>query len=289
MQALFLKDARYFQLVFQSVFLLYGILFLHWDAEWWLYATYFGTSTLTQVCCECIFISKASRSTLRMLRGLPSAFISAFGLSLLLKTTHIEVAVLAAFVAIFSKYTIRVNGKHIFNPSAFGIITAIVCTNDAWISAAQWGSGIVILFGTLSLGCIVVTRVQKLDTSIAFLGTFAALLFVRQILLLGWPTDYFVQSVTTGSLLLFSFFMITDPKTTPGHSGIRMIWAASNAAMAFYLATFQFVTGAPVWALILLQPLIPILDYLFAGKQFEWRKPVQLLPANAGKVLPMAN
>ena len=218
MQFSLLKDARYFQIIFQSIFLCYGIYYLHWNAEWWLYANYFGFSLIMQFLCAVVFNKKtvALFSTAwwnKLSMSIPSALISSFGLSLLLKTNHWYIAALAAVISIASKYIIRINGKHIFNPSALGIVTVLFFTGDAWISPGQWGSGIVILFAVLSLGFIVVTRVQKLDVSLAFLGTFGLHLFVRQIIYLGWPMDFFIQSISTGSLLLFSFFMITDPKT----------------------------------------------------------------------------
>jgi enediyne biosynthesis protein E5 len=281
MQFDFFKDARYFQIIFQSVFLSYGIFYLHWNSEWGLYATYFGISICTQLACEIVFKKNTSAifSTgwwMKFKTGIPSALISAFGLSLLLKTNHVEIAALAAFVSIISKYIIRVKGKHIFNPSALGITTAIFFTNDAWISTGQWGSNAVLFFGILCLGIIVVTRVQKLDLSLAFLATFILLLFARQIIFLGWPLDFFVQSISTGSLLLFSFFMITDPKTTPNHSIARIIWATGIAVVAFYLATFQFMSGAPVWVLVFAQPFVPVLDKFFKGKLFEWKPALNL-------------
>ncbi len=277
------KDARYFQIIFQSVFLGYGIFYLHWTAEWWLYGTYFGISITTQFLCEMIFntskIKIFSGSWWNKLRiGIPSALISSFGLSLLLKTNHWTIAVLAAVISIASKYIIRFNGKHIFNPSALGIVVVLFFTGQAWISPGQWGSGIVILFAVLSLGFIVVTRVQKLDVSIAFLGTFSLLLFARQIIYLGWPMDFFVQSISTGSLLLFSFFMITDPKTTPNHSVARILWSMAVAVVAFYLTTFKFMNGAPIWVLIFAQPLVPILDKLFKARRFQWKTSKQLNP-----------
>lgn len=275
------KDARYFQIIFQTIFLCYGIYYLHWNAEWWLYTTYFGTSIATQFLCELVFnrqklklLSAAWWTKFRM--GIPSALISSFGLSLLLKTNLLYVAVLAAFVSILSKYIIRIKSKHIFNPSALGIVTAIYFTNQAWISPGQWGSNIVILFGVFCLGFIVTTRVQKLDVSLAFLGTFAALLFARQIIYQGWPLDFFVQSISTGSLLLFSFFMITDPKTTPNHTVARIIWSAAIAAVAFYLTAFKFMNGAPIWVLVFAQPLVPVLDRLFKARSFQWRSAKQL-------------
>ena len=277
------KDARFFQIIFQSVFLGYGIFYLHWNAEWWLYGTYFSTSIATQFLCGIIFNNNKIKlfsaqwwNKLRM--GIPSALISSFGLSLLLKTNHWTIAALAAVISIASKYIIRINGKHIFNPSALGIVSVLLFTGQAWISPGQWGSGIVILFAVLSLGFIVVTRVQKLDISLAFLLTFGLLLYVRQIIYLGWPMDYFVQSLSTGSLLLFSFFMITDPRTTPNHSLARIVWSVAIAAVAFYLTTFKFMNGAPIWVLVFAQPLVPVLDKLFKARSFQWKGSKQLNP-----------
>lgn len=269
------KDARYFQLIFQTLFLGYGILYLEWNAEWWLYATYFITSLVTQFLCECLFNpgGKILFSTgwwIRYRTTVPSALISSYGLSLLLKTNLFYVAVFAAVVSIISKYIFRIKGKHIFNPSALGIVAALYFTGKAWISPGQWGSGIIILFAVLCFGFIVTTRVQKLDVSLAFLLTFGALVYCRQVIYLGWPLDYFLQSISTGSLLLFTFFMITDPKTTPDHAGARIGWVMAIAAVAFYLTTFKFMNGAPIWVLVFAQPLVPLLDRLFKANKFQW-------------------
>lgn len=265
MQLTIFKDARYFQIIFQLSFLSYGIFFLHWNADWWLYSTYFGVSILTQLLCEFV-LPKNSTATIPILQrfkfGFPSILISSFGLSLLLKTNLWYVAVLAAAISIMSKYIICYKGKHIFNPSALGIVATILLTDKAWFSPGQWGSSTVILFGVLCLGFIVVTRVQKLDVSLAFLLTYAGLLFTRQVIFLQWPADFFVQSISTGSLLLFSFFMITDPKTTPNNALARILWAVAVAAAAFYFATFKFMNGTAVWVLVFSQPLVPLLDQL---------------------------
>lgn len=267
------KDARYFQIIFQSIFLSYGILFLHWRNESWLYTTYFITGLTVQFVCEYFSGKKNVPLLQRLKNGIPSVLISSFGLSLLLKTNYWWVAVFAAAVSILSKYIFRINGKHIFNPSALGIVAAIYLTGNAWISPGQWGSGAVIMFGVLCFGFIVTTRVQKLDVSLAFLGTFASLLFVRQIIYLGWPMDHFIQSVSTGSLLLFSFFMITDPKTIPDHTAVRIVWCIGIAVVAFYLTAFKFMNGAPIFVLVLAQPLVPILDKFFKARKFEWANP----------------
>ena len=269
LQKLF-KDARYFQILFQSIFLSYGIFFLHWHNEEWLYATYFISSITTHFLCEYFIGNKKLAFIQRIKNGLPSVLISSFGLSLLLKTNIWWVAVFAAVVSIVSKYIIRINGKHIFNPSALGIVVAVLFTGKAWISPAQWGSGMVLLFAVCCLGFIVVTKVQKLSVSLSFFGVFAGLLFIRQIIFLGWPIDFFLQSISTGSLLLFSFFMITDPKTLPNHSFVRIICCVSIAAFSFYLSTFKFINGAPIFVLVAAQLFVPLLDYVFKADKFEW-------------------
>ncbi len=274
------KDARYFQILFQSIFLSYGIFFLHWQNETWLYATYFITSLLIQLLCELVFGKKDISFSKRFKAGIPSVLISSFGLSLLLKTNFWWVAVFAAFVSIISKYIIRINGKHIFNPSALGIVAAILLTGKAWVNPAQWGSGIVLLFAVLCLGFIVVTKVQNLSASLSFLGVFTGLVFIRQIIYLGWPLDHFIQALSTGSLLLFSFFMITDPKTTPNNSIAKIIWCAAIAVVAFYLATFKFINAAPIFVLVFAQPLVPLLDKLFKAKRFEWVNPIKHISTN---------
>jgi enediyne biosynthesis protein E5 len=271
------KDARYFQILFQSTFLSYGIFFLHWQNESWLYLTYFTTSIITQFLCELAFGKNDNLFFTSFKKGIPSVLISSFGLSLLLKTNFWWVAVFAAFVSILSKYIIRINGKHIFNPSALGIVAAILLTGKAWVSPGQWGSGMVILFAVLCLGFIVVTKVQHLSASFSFFGVFAGLIFMRQIIYLGWPIDYFLQSISTGSLLLFSFFMITDPKTTPNHNIAKMIWCAVIATVAFYLASFKFINAAPIFVLVFAQPLVPLLDKIFKAKKFKWSNPIRYI------------
>ena len=60
-------------------------------------------------------------------------------------------SLLAAFLTVVSKYILRFNQKHIFNPSAFGIVATLLLTKDAWLSPGQWGSNAVIFFFVVTL------------------------------------------------------------------------------------------------------------------------------------------
>jgi Na+-transporting NADH:ubiquinone oxidoreductase subunit NqrB len=209
----FALDPRYFQVIFQAIFLSYGILFLHWNADWQHYILSIGGCLLFQYTADSFRAKKLLRPDEFDRWGF-SVLISAMSLCLLLKTNDWYVSLLAAFLTVASKYVLRFNKKHIFNPSAFGIVATILLTKDAWLSPGQWGSNAVIFFGVITFGTIVVTRVQKLDISLAFLLTFIGLLYWRQVYVLGWPMDHFIHSFSTGSLLLFTFFMISDPRTS---------------------------------------------------------------------------
>lgn len=265
-------DARWFQVIFQILFLLYGILYLQWTADWLHYLLSIGGCLFFNYAAECI-----RQKEFLPLRGKAgfhawgfSALISAMSLCLLLKTNFWVISLLAAFLTVVSKYAFRYRRKHIFNPSAFGIVTTIALTKAAWLSPAQWGSGAVVFFFVIVLGTIVATRVQKLDVSLAFLLTYIGLLWWRQVGYLHWPTDYFLHSVSTGSLLLFSFFMISDPKTSPDHPVARVMWAMAIAAIAFYLAVFKWQYNTAIWVLVIAALLVPLLDTVFKGHRFEW-------------------
>ncbi|HYV53014.1 MAG TPA: DUF2330 domain-containing protein [Chitinophagaceae bacterium] len=269
----FALDPRYFQVIFQIIFLGYGIFFLEWNTDWLHYAISIGGCLLFNYSFE----SVKQRRLLPLWGRLGwdcwgfSVLISAMSLCLLLKTNHWYISLLAAFLTVASKYVFLFDHKHLFNPSAFGIITTIFLTNDAWLSPGQWGSNAIIFFAATVLGIIVVTRVQKLDISLAFLLTFIGLLYWRQVCVLGWPLDYFIHSVSTGSLLLFTFFMISDPKTSPNHPVARIIWAVLIAIVSFYLAAFKWKYNTPVWVLVACAPLVPLLDKIFKAKKFQWK------------------
>src|SRR6186713_793649 len=266
----FALDPRYFQVIFQVIFLGYGIFFLHWNADWQHYILSIVGCLLFQYVADSIKARRFLKPNEFDRWGF-SVLISAMSLCLLLKTNDWYVSLLATFLTVVSKYVFRFKHRHIFNPSAFGIVATLLLTNHAWLSPGQWGSNAVIFFFVITLGTIVVTRVQKLDVSLAFLLTFIGLLYWRQVYVLGWPMDHFIHSVSTGSLLLFTFFMISDPKTSPNHPLARIIWSVLVALISFYLTAFKWKYNTPIWVLVAAAPLVPLLNMIFKAKDFYWK------------------
>jgi len=267
----FSGDARHYQVLFLLTFLLFGIFTLNWDMS----LLRFNVTLLTCLAVQAVGI----HFTTKDYSGLKSALISAFSLCLMLQANSLWTVVLAAVLSIGSKFLIRWKNKHIFNPTNFGIIVTILITRlfveggDAWVSPGQWGSNALLFFMVGAAGLIVLLRVKRLGTAIAFIVTFLGLTFARNILYLGWPVDHFQQTLTTGSLLLFTFFMITDPVATPSNAKARIIWAAMVGALAWYLSTKLWVHTAPLWALFFLSPLTPLFDRFMPGERFQWTKP----------------
>jgi Na+-transporting NADH:ubiquinone oxidoreductase subunit NqrB len=286
---LYRKDARDDQILFLCAFLCLGIGTRDWTLHPEIIAVTFMTCWLTQWLAELSLqvilwrtsaLDRFGRATAKPPKlnwrsrtfwqfNWRSATITALGLSLLLRSPHPPTIMLAACLAILSKFIFKARGKHWFNPGNFGIIAALCLTNDAWVSPGQWGDEMwyVLLFA--GAGGLVLKRVGRWDTSVAFLGTFALLEATRNFYL-GWTWDVLAHRLMSGSLLLFALFMITDPRSIPNARTARVIWAAAIAILTFILSNFFFLTTAMFWALFVLSPTTIWLDRIWAERRFTW-------------------
>jgi len=201
-----------------------------------------------------------------------SALITGCSLALLLRVDDPLLYAGAGAVAILSKFVLRLDGKHIWNPATFAIVALRYGTDDAWVAPGQWGT--TLWFAAL-LGCLaamVLQRSRRVDTAFFFLASHAALLTARA-LWLGDPWAIPLHQLESGSLLLFAFFMVTDPRTTPDHRLGRCAFAAAVAALGHWLAFFEQLREALYLALFLLAPMVPLLDRLLPARRFAWAGP----------------
>jgi Na+-transporting NADH:ubiquinone oxidoreductase subunit NqrB len=256
------RDARHFQIIFLGAFLIYGILNLGWDVELDGFLTVIAVCVATQF----VFIKRIGLP----LSGLKSALITSLGLCLLLKAGSISTLVLASVLAISSKFLLRWKGKHIFNPGNFGIVLAVLLTGDAWVSPGQWGTDITLVYFFAAAALMVLLHVGRIDTSLTFLLVFALAEVARSVLFLGWGMDVVVHKLINGSLLLYAFFMITDPVTTPDRLKARMLWSIMIALLSFGISNWAYVHTAPIWALFAVSALTPVFDRIWKGRRFQW-------------------
>jgi Na+-transporting NADH:ubiquinone oxidoreductase subunit NqrB len=181
-------------------------------------------------------------------------------------------------IAMSAKFTIRIRGKHLYNPANLAVILAIAVIPGAWASPGQWGSDVLIGLWFVCLGVTVTTSAKRLDIAWAFLGSYTALLAARM-LILGQPHAVLIHQLGSGALLLFTFFMISDPMTTPNRRALRLAYAFVVAAFAFVWQFFLFIPNGPVWALFLLTPLVPLIDRIWPGKKHVWQTQARLAEA----------
>ena len=199
-------DPRYYQIAVLSTLVVYGTTTLGFGVRWEnalsivlaaLGTQYLGSALLTRAAFDPL-----------------SAIITSLSLTLLFRTDVAMLAAFAGFIAIASKFLIRVRGKHVFNPANIAIVSLMFASDRAWISSGQWGSTTISAVLLIGLGLLVLTRAKRAETTIGFLVAFSSLLFARA-LWLGDPMSIPLHQLQNGALLVFAFFMISDPKTTP--------------------------------------------------------------------------
>jgi len=282
------QDPRNYQILFLSLFLVLGIATRDWTLRPDLIVVVMVTCLLTQWLAvsiwpnpkekilkllakqqNCLETHDSTLTNSAKLASLKSALITALGLSLLLRADHYTTMLLAGSLAILSKFLFQVERKHFFNPANFGIIAALLLTNDAWVSPGQWGDEgwYALLFA--GTGGMVLKRVGRWDTTAAFLGGYALLEAIRNIWL-GWTWDVYCHRLMSGSLLLFALFMITDPRSIPNARISRLLWAGCIAILTFILRNQFFVATAVFWALFTLSPLSVLLDFVWSESRFSW-------------------
>ncbi|MEM6576583.1 MAG: RnfABCDGE type electron transport complex subunit D [Pseudomonadota bacterium] len=263
----FHADPRHWQLVGLS-----GLLTLSW------LGSDFGSSPLILAAALCGALGvEALGAWWRRRRGRnhkplqwKSALITAFGVSLLLRADALWIWSGAAAFAIAAKLLLRWNGKQLFNPACSGILAALwLSGGQAWISAGQWGQTSLVAGYALAMAALTLSSARRLDIALGFLGSFAALAVTRAVWL-GDPLAIAWHQLSSGSLLIFAFFMVTDPRSTPDSRRGRLLFAAAVAVLASALHWGPNVQAAPLVALAAIGLLTPLLDRHLPGRRFRW-------------------
>ena len=209
------------------------------------------------------------RLTRKPAPSLLSATITSLGLTLLLRADSLWAMPVAAVFAIASKFALRVRGKHLFNPANFGVGTALLILPGTWISPGQWGNDVALAGWLVVLGGTVARSARRADISWLFLIFYLGALAAR-VAWLGQRWAVWTHQLSSGALLLFAFFMISDPMTTPSHPRGRAAHAAMVAAIAYAWGFGLFRTNAVLWALFVAAPMAAVWDWLWPAPKFDW-------------------
>ncbi len=219
------RDPRHGQIAAVGALVLAGAIWFGFEMPWWRPVAALGAALAVQwIACRAIRLPFDWRS--------PT--ITALSLTLLLRTAGWELAALAAAIAIGSKFLLRVGGRHIWNPAALAIVLVTGLVPGAWVSTGQWGAGGWIAVFAAGAGLAVTRRAGRAGVPFLFLAAWRALSLARA-WWLGDPLAVPLHQMGSGALLIFAFFMISDPMTQPWHTGARAAWVAGVAALGFAL------------------------------------------------------
>jgi len=255
------QDPRLYQIVVLAGLFGYGVVWLDFAISGVQAVALLVTVLLTQAVCSWLWQLPCYDPR--------SALISGLSLCLLLRTNSLPLAVLTAVITIVSKFVLRWRDKHIFNPTNFGIVAMMLGTGQVWASPGQWGSAAFFAFLLACCGGLVVYRAVRSDVTYAFLIFHIALRFGRA-LRLGDPLSIPLHQLQNGALVLFAFFMISDPKTTPDTRLGRILFAGLVALGAWYVQFVWYWSNALLWSLAGCSLAVPLLDRLLPGQRYAW-------------------
>ncbi|MBB6111991.1 hypothetical protein SAMN05421821_11596 [Mucilaginibacter lappiensis] len=192
-------------------------------------------------------------------KNLASAYITGISVGILVRSNMVWPYVIAALLSILSKYVIRYKGRHLWNPSNFGVSWLLFM---APLSVAglgiQWGNNLLPMAVIWLLGLGIVYRAKKLHVTLTYVTCFVILAYVRSLI----TSDPFLAELAplTGPMYqLFIFFMITDPGTSVSGKRAQIVVVIIVAIVEFILRLESFIY-APFYALFLVGPVARFID-----------------------------
>lgn len=245
-------DARYIAPIFITVILLiaqmsYGVLESYRQT---LIAI--GSSILAEIV--------LSRLVYKKWPHLASAYVTGISVGILLRTPWTWPFALCSVLSIGSKYVLRVKGRHLWNPSNFGISMMLLLAPQAVATLGiQWGNSIWPMVIVWTLGAFIVWRLSRLHICAAYVASFIAFAALRAALPGHHPFgldrafNAELAPITGPMYQLYIFFMITDPKSTVLTRRGQIAVAVAVAAMECVLRLLDNV-HAPYYALFLVGP-----------------------------------
>jgi Na+-transporting NADH:ubiquinone oxidoreductase subunit NqrB len=203
--------------------------------------------------------------------NLASAYISGISVGILVRSPAFWPYALTALISIMSKYVLRVHGRHIWNPSNFGIVAMFILASGSVAGLSiQWGNFVAPMVVIWTLGSLILWRLRRFHISAVYVISFLGFALLRS-WITGDPWTSEISPITGPMYQLFIFFMVTDPKTTVrsklGQCVVVFIVAGVEMIFRLHQAVY-----APFYALFLVGPAAMLLEMWI-----ESRRPTAVL------------
>ena len=200
-----------------------------------------------------------SRFILGKWKNPASAYISGISVSILIRSIVLWPFALISLVSILSKYVLRYRGRHIWNPSNFGISWFLFFAPSTVAGLSiQWGNSLLPMLVIWALGLYIAIRAKRLHITLTYVTAFIFFSFLRSLM---EGTGFFTEvAPLTGPMYqLFVFFMITDPATTVSTRKGRILVALLIAMLEFVLRLNEMIY-APFYSLFIVGPIAMVID-----------------------------
>ena len=188
-----------------------------------------------------------------------SGYTSGISVAILVRSPLLWPFALCSALSIMSKYVLRFKGRHIWNPSNFGLCALFFLAPFAVAPLnTQWGNNMWPMLIIWVVGLVTIWRVKRAHITVTYIAAFLVLAGVR-----GYITgDGFwaeAAPITGPMYQLFALFMITDPKTTVSSKTGEIAVTIVIAVVELFLRLGE-VVYAPFYALFLVGPIAMIID-----------------------------
>ncbi len=250
-------DNRYLAPLFITCILLVGHLSFGMLESYEKTALAIGAAIIAEIILGRIFFGKWL--------NLASAYITGISVGILVRSPAFWPYGLCSVISIMSKYVLRVKGRHIWNPSNFGIAVLLFLAPETMaILSIQWGNNLLPIVVIWTLGSIIIWRARRFHISATYVVSFFLFAFLRS-WITGHPWQAEVAPITGSMYQLFVFFMITDPKTTVRSRTWQCVVVFFVALIEFFLRLGQ-VVYAPIYALFLVGPAANLIEIWFDSR-----------------------
>ena len=257
-----LFDSRLLQLLIMGSLLLFGVAYRDFSLQAPQIILTFSAGMISQA----VFLRLFKQPQANFL----SCLISCLGLCLLLRSNHLWVHPLTACLMISSKFLIRPSGRHLFNPANLGVILGISLCPNTWITSGQWGADLSTALWLIAGGFLVARNAYRLDITAYFLGFYSLIFISIRILYYGYDVSVYLHQFQNGTLLLFAFFMISDPMTSPKHKLGRLIHALLVASIAYVWQYYLYWHQGIIWGLFIATFLVPFWNKILPAPVYQW-------------------
>jgi len=188
-----------------------------------------------------------------------SAYITGISVGILIRSPALWPYGLCSALSITSKYVLRVKGRHLWNPSNFGICAMLFLAGDTVASLSiQWGNYLWPMIVIWVLGSIIIWRLQRLHITATYVVAFFLFALLRSAIT-GSPWQSEIAPITGPMYQLFIFFMITDPRTTVRSKLGQCIVVFAVASLETILRLNEIVY-APYYALFVVGPTALLIE-----------------------------